>query len=607
MKFFKIYLNALIITAFFILITGWNISAIKDDDFWLHLKTGEYIWETSTIPETDIFLNSPQEKPWIIHSWLSALIFYAINSATGINGIIFFKTVIMFFAFSAVFISVYKLADNFFVSFLLTFFVFFSASQRIVSCRTLIFSFMLFPALFLVLLNYASTGKKKYLYLIPPVFLIWVNLHGEFLAGIIFLFAYTTGYCIDNFKKRNFSLNLIFVMIFSFLATFLNPYFYKIYTHIFMFAHSNLYMGRNSEWAPLIISRSKFYITLTVSVLFFSLIYFRKLRFSVFIPFIIFAVMAISKRRFEYYSCTCAVFVVASLFSRVKESIKFSFPEYIKIFTQFAFLVFIIFLIREAASQNMLFKLGVDKKMYPDGAIGFIKRFKPEGKMVNYREWGGYILYHLYPSYKVFIDGRIPESAGDTTIAYEAIAEAKPDFEKYLDKYNIDIIIANYIVFRRAPDDPIQPIAYNPGWSLVFWDDNSLVYLRNIEKNKKIIAENKFSAIIPSSTLTPFQTNDIELALTECKRAVSIAPSERGYIFMGFLYRKKGLLPEAITSFRYAISINPESYMGYFNIGAAYLQLNNIHEALKYLHKSIEINPSYQKAKELIGSINSLQ
>ncbi|GEM_PF-2302517 len=605
MKFFKICLYTVLIIVLFILITGWNISTIKDDDFWLHLKTAEYIIKTHSIPAKDIFLNSPQHNPWTIHSWLATIIFFKTNHFFGINGVIFLKTAIIMTAFIFIFGSIFRLSGNIFWSAFLSFFVFICVSDRLISCRTLIFSFMLFPILFFILIGYSNTFNRKLLYIIPFIFLIWVNLHGEFLTGIILLLTYTTGYFIDNLKTRKLDLNLVSVFLISFVVTFVNPYFYSIYTHIFSFAHSNLYIGRNSEWAPIIISKSRFYIVLTGTVFFISIMNIRKINFSVFLPFIVFTFMAITKIRFEYYSAVCVAFTMVSLLPNLRETIKFRFPESLKFIPALLLLSFLIFFTYGAYSRNLLFKLGIEKKMYPEGVISFMKRFKPEGKIVNFREWGGYLSYNLYPDYKVFIDGRVPEAAGETTMAYENIAEAKPGFEKYLDKYNIDIIIANYVVFRRAPDDPIQPIAYNPGWSLVFWDDNSLVYLRNNEKNKSIIDNNKFKYIIPSSTLSPFQTNDIDLAINECKKAISLYPSERGYIFLGFLYRKKELIDESIANFRSAISLNPESHMGYFNLGVIYLQLNNTQEALKYLYKSLEINPHYRKAAELIENIHS--
>ncbi|MGH9905829.1 MAG: hypothetical protein ACRD8U_09650, partial [Pyrinomonadaceae bacterium] len=50
---------------------------ISDADFWFHLKTGEYIWQTGMIPRTELWSFTHFGAPWIAHGWLAGAIFYA--------------------------------------------------------------------------------------------------------------------------------------------------------------------------------------------------------------------------------------------------------------------------------------------------------------------------------------------------------------------------------------------------------------------------------------------------------------------------------------------------------------------------------------------------
>src|ERR1041384_1348146 len=56
---------------------------VFDPDFWWHLKTGQYIVETRSIPHTDIFSTVYFGREWVTHEWLSEAIIYAIHSSLG--------------------------------------------------------------------------------------------------------------------------------------------------------------------------------------------------------------------------------------------------------------------------------------------------------------------------------------------------------------------------------------------------------------------------------------------------------------------------------------------------------------------------------------------
>lgn len=65
---------------------------ISGNDFWWHVKVGEYIFEEGSVPTTGIFSWVGMEKgiEWTAHEWLSELIFYCIHNILGDAGIYFF-------------------------------------------------------------------------------------------------------------------------------------------------------------------------------------------------------------------------------------------------------------------------------------------------------------------------------------------------------------------------------------------------------------------------------------------------------------------------------------------------------------------------------------
>src|ERR1700730_708698 len=48
----------------------------SDPDMWWHLKTGEIIWNTHSIPQVDVFSFTAAGRPWITQEWLSEVTIY---------------------------------------------------------------------------------------------------------------------------------------------------------------------------------------------------------------------------------------------------------------------------------------------------------------------------------------------------------------------------------------------------------------------------------------------------------------------------------------------------------------------------------------------------
>src|ERR1019366_2134047 len=48
-----------------------------DPDLWWHLRNGQIIWNTHTLPSTDTFSFTALGHPWVAHEWLAEMTLYA--------------------------------------------------------------------------------------------------------------------------------------------------------------------------------------------------------------------------------------------------------------------------------------------------------------------------------------------------------------------------------------------------------------------------------------------------------------------------------------------------------------------------------------------------
>jgi len=74
--------------------------SMADPDYWGHIKFGQTIYETNSIPKTDNFSYTASGLKWLNHEWLSEVIFWIFYKNFSDSGMIFLRLVAgLFFCF----------------------------------------------------------------------------------------------------------------------------------------------------------------------------------------------------------------------------------------------------------------------------------------------------------------------------------------------------------------------------------------------------------------------------------------------------------------------------------------------------------------------------
>jgi len=197
--------------------------ALFDLDIWLHLKTGEIIFQNKAIPGQDIFSFTIAGKRWVDHEWLFQVMVYLVNLRWHADGIIFLQTLIISMAFLVLFFIAYKSTGSYFISSLLLILSLNSAITRF-NIRPEIFSLLLF-SLYLYILFYQV--RTIWLWLLLPLQILWVNLHGFFFLGVILVLFFCLGEIPigksrgDTFSPQQY--RRLAIILFSLLAVSILP------------------------------------------------------------------------------------------------------------------------------------------------------------------------------------------------------------------------------------------------------------------------------------------------------------------------------------------------------------------------------------------------
>jgi hypothetical protein len=137
------------------------------------------------------------------------------------------------------------------------------------------------------------------------------------------------------------------------------------------------------------------------------------------------------------------------------------------------------------ASAGSFFQLRAAEWRYPAGAADFLLAHHVTGPLFNTYEYGGYLIWRLWPQQRVFIDGRsLSESVFQDygRILYNVEERGGKNAQQLLDRYGVQTIVMNTfeysqgLVYRLAPAlaDPQQT-----EWKLVYDDPTAIVLMRH--------------------------------------------------------------------------------------------------------------------------------
>jgi len=234
-----------------------------------HLKTGELIVETGSIPDRDPFLSFTEDRDWVSDQWLSDVLLFGLYSAGSwplVYGALAVLFLIIFFLF--LYRGAVKLPGSSFIASSFAILLAFKLAQVHFILRPVMFGFLLFTLVYLrifklsqALMTENSQSKwreiKYSCYYLPPVFLVWANLHPSFVLGLFFMSLLPIALVGERilFGKEAIPAigmklvgSLLSLLALCTLATFINPYFFELHRSIFALGGNEFFMNYHMEW-----------------------------------------------------------------------------------------------------------------------------------------------------------------------------------------------------------------------------------------------------------------------------------------------------------------------------------------------------------------------
>lgn len=449
------------------------IQPVDHLDFWRYLKGGEIMFNTHQILDKDIFTFTIFNEPSINLHWASGLYYYLIYRIGGIPLVVFMHAVLVTTSFSFILLTLVMRGAGLRLASVITFFAIIISSTNF-TVKPQVFSLLFFS----MTIYFLQT--RKY-FIIPFIVLLWTNLHAGFVIGLILVGIEWLG----NLKsiKDCFRSILFYVLVISFLLTFINPWGPGFYSGVFE-AESISRFGRVLEWESPSFHESTgrmFFISL---ILLISLQNLRKINWNKkdLLTFIIFTLFAFRSLRYVIWWAI----VVTPLFVDILKGIlpiqpiKPSTQNSVPIFNSFIAVLFLLYLggcLPWLKAYNPLLPKDAYLLLNPDTpvAIGNKLNSYPEVKKIfNSYSWGDYFCYSNQGDRRIFYDSRVSIFPKKIIQDYFLISGGYYDWEKIVEKYNVDTLALS----RKDAWELILLAKSSPHWKQVYEDKLGYIFLK---------------------------------------------------------------------------------------------------------------------------------
>jgi hypothetical protein len=204
-------------------------AVMRDPDIWWHLRNAQILVATHHFIRTDFYSFTVQGQPWINTEWLAEIAYYAGFRLLGERGLflVMFAAIELFLA--GMLLRCYLRSRDIGAAFVATWIAVLLAVVNF-GLRTVLFGWLCFLAEMLLL--DAFRHQRDFLWLLVPLFALWVNVHGSWFIGfvffVLFLASGLVGGTWGSIEAVRWTPNelrrLITVGAASVAALFLNPY-----------------------------------------------------------------------------------------------------------------------------------------------------------------------------------------------------------------------------------------------------------------------------------------------------------------------------------------------------------------------------------------------
>ncbi len=472
-----------------------SLVPLMPNDFWWHLKIGEVIYTTHTIPRTAMFSWSlPADRPFFYGAWLAEYLFYIVYRWGGVALLTCLRNVLFALSFYWIGREAHRRSKSWYLAALVVAIGCMMTGNNVL-VRPQMWSWGLFVGILVLLSRYVDGQLNRWVLLLCPLMVaLWANLHGAFVLGIVLVGAFVVGEAIRCWLKmpgaRSWSevrwLGGIAALVG--LAPSLNPRGLSIYYYVWNLMTDQPSQTLITEWqSP--IPQGVANITFFVSILLLLLV----LWYSTQRPnptdvllVLGFLWLAWGGVRYVVWYALAVLPIFAAAIATVFPSVPRwggAIRNFLNVLVILGLLIPVILvqpwvfeamplpfpqvywdLVWRDVSEGTFLSIET-----PLSVTEYLKQH-PGGRIFNEMGYGSYFIWAI-PEQKVFIDPRVELYPYDQWRDYVNMVHGNRS-EVLFDQYQVDRVVLD----RSTQEDLVTVLQESDSWHLLYEDDQSQVW-----------------------------------------------------------------------------------------------------------------------------------
>jgi len=447
---------------------------IAESDIWFHLRNAQQFLTSHHFPNEDAYTFTSAGAKLLNHEWLSELPYYAGYLWYGLRGLTAVTVLVLCFAFGGMYYLACRRGAH-------------CGDAALIAIAGILlgvnsfgprmhnFGYLCLTVLLIALERFQQTGKG--VWLIPPVFAVWINLHGSWVLGFVIMGIYlASGLAKDNQGrivaepwKRGQFLKLLVAIFASAVALLVNPYGYRLALYPFdLLFRQQTNLANVIEWQSVDFNTfyGKLALCMLLSVLGIGMLTDERwaVRDVLMVGFALWT--ALSHVRFLQFAGLMVIPILAPKLRICAPYDPGKDNPWRNILTAAALIVLMVWGFPTEARLQAI----VDS-YFPRDALRYMQQHNISGRLFHRYDFGGYIEWNA-PAIKTFSDGRTDIFVYNGVFDdYLKARDVKQPFEVF-DKYNIE-----YVLY--PPKAALSSLLDNSsGWRIVYEDPVAKLYQR---------------------------------------------------------------------------------------------------------------------------------
>ncbi|MCB0153996.1 MAG: hypothetical protein KDF65_04300 [Anaerolineae bacterium] len=474
----------------FIAIFTMAVRVPADTDTWWHLRSGQYIVDNLSIPTVDPFSHTRAGQLWIDHGWLAQIFWYALYAGGGWAlvslALAAIVTLSFYFVWRQMEANVFVAASSLVLGAIVASVVWVARPQMI--------SFLL-TAVVAYLLHRFKRHNGKLLPWLPLLMLLWANIHGGFAIAFLLIVAYLLGETVNHLTRHEADpvvswaglRHLLLVTALCLAVVVINPHTWRMWLYPFQTVGIDALRDFIQEWQS-----PNFHLPYVQPFALMLLLVIAALgRANRQADWTDLALVAMWGGWALFASRNIALFglIVAPILARYADAawreqwqrwgqaqppFSSTAPRAAAPLLNWLLLGLIVVaaLVKIALPLTPQANLKAEQASLPAAAVEFIQREQPPGPLFNSYNWGGYLIFKLWPAYPVYIDGRTDLYDDAFIRRYLNVVAANEGWPQTLAEDQINLVLI------ETNSSLAKALRQEPAWQTLFEDDQAVIFSR---------------------------------------------------------------------------------------------------------------------------------